>query len=146
MKIKDVTLMLMYYLYTYTNEKIRYHASNMKLYIDSYAAYLVTPKAKSRMAGYFYLSDHYIGGSGNPIPKLNAHIHIECQLLKHVISSAVEVEKSAIFHNCKIAIWIRRMLEALGHEQKIIPLKTDNSTAEAFSNNTLKEKEVRHGT
>ena len=38
------------------------------------------------------------------------------------------------------------MLEALGREQKIIPLKTDNSTAEAFGNNTLKEKEVKHGT
>ena len=32
------------------------------------------------------------------------------------------------------------MLEALGHHQKIIPLKTDNSTADAFSNSTLKEK------
>ena len=32
------------------------------------------------------------------------------------------------------------MLHALGHEQKIIPIKTDNSTAEAFSNSTLKEK------
>ena len=32
------------------------------------------------------------------------------------------------------------MLEALGHPQGIIPLKTHNSTAEAFSNSVLKEK------
>ena len=32
------------------------------------------------------------------------------------------------------------MLEALGHPQGIIPLKTDNSTAEAYSNSVLKEK------
>ena len=32
------------------------------------------------------------------------------------------------------------MLTALGHPQHIIPIKTDNSTAEAFSNSTLKEK------
>ena len=29
---------------------------------------------------------------------------------------------------------------ALGHPQHIIPIKTDNSTAESFSNSTLKEK------
>ena len=32
------------------------------------------------------------------------------------------------------------MLEALGHPQGIIPLKTDNSTAEAFNNSFSKEK------
>ena len=32
------------------------------------------------------------------------------------------------------------MLEALRHHQNIILLKTDNSTAEAFSTSTLKEK------
>ena len=32
------------------------------------------------------------------------------------------------------------MLEALGYHQKIIPLKTDNSTADSFGNSTLKEK------
>ena len=77
MKTKDATLILMDYLYTHPNAKIRYHASNMQLYIDSDAAYLVAPKAKSRIAGYFYLSDHYTGGSGNPSPKLNTPIHIE---------------------------------------------------------------------
>ena len=112
----------------------------MQLYIDLDAACLVAPKAKIRIVGYFYLSDHYTEGSGNPSPKLNAPIHIEWQLLKNVVSSAVEAETSAIFHNCKIAIWIRRMLEALGYEQLIIPLKIDNSTAEVFSNNALKEK------
>ena len=32
------------------------------------------------------------------------------------------------------------MLHALGHHQDIIRIKTDNSTAAAFSNSTLKEK------
>ena len=32
------------------------------------------------------------------------------------------------------------MLHALGHPQNIIRIKTDNSTAAAFSNSTLKEK------
>ena len=139
-KTNDESIMLMDYLHTHPNAKIRYHASDMQLHIDSDAAYLVAPKAKSRIAGYFYLSDKYIEGSGVPNPKLNGPIHIECQLLKHVVSSAAEAETSGIFLNCKAAIWLRHMLEALGHPQNIIPLKTDNSTAEAFSNSTLKEK------
>ena len=112
----------------------------MQLFIDSDAAYLVVPKAKSRLAEYFYLSDKYIQGSGNPNPKSNGPIHTESQLLKHGVSSAVEAEKSGISLNYKAAIWIKHMLEALGHHQKIIPLKTDNSTADTFSNSTLKER------
>ena len=53
MKTKDATLMLMDYLHTHPDAKTRYHASDMQLYIDSDAAYLVAPKAKSRIAGYF---------------------------------------------------------------------------------------------
>ena len=56
-KKKDATIMLMDYLYTHTGAKIRYKGSNMKLYVDSYAAYLVAPKEKSRIEGYFYLSE-----------------------------------------------------------------------------------------
>ena len=75
-KTKDAILMLMDYLYTHPNAKIRYHTSNMQLYIDSDAAYLVAPKANIWIAGYFYLSDHYIEGTYNPTPALNAPIHI----------------------------------------------------------------------
>ena len=142
-KTKDATLMLMDYLHTHPNAKIRYHASDMQLYIDSDAAYLVAPKAKSRIAGYFYLSDNFHPTTMHPNPTLNAPVHIECNLLKHVVSSAAEAEISAIFHNCKIAISLKRMLEALGHKQNMTPLKTDNSTAEAFSNSTLKEKKSK---
>ena len=126
--------MLMDYLNTHPNAKLRYHKSDMQLHIDSDAAYLVAPKAKSRVAGYFYLSDN------TSQPELNAPVHIECALLKHVVSSAAEAETGGIFHNAKTAIHIKKMLHALGHHQDIIKIKTDNSTAAAFSNSTLKEK------
>ena len=70
----------------------------------------------------------------------NAPVHIECALLKHVVSSAAEAETGGLFHNTKIAIGIIKILEALGHNQDTIKVKTDNSTAVAFSNSTLKEK------
>ena len=126
--------MLMDYLFTHPDATLRYHKSGMQLHVDSDAAYLVAPKAKSRIAGYYYLSDK----SQQPI--LNAPIHIECALLKHVVSSAAEAETAGIFHNTKQAIHIKKMLQALGHPQDVTRIKTDNSTAAAFSNSTLKEK------
>ena len=49
------TLMLLDYLSTYPQAKLRFYAENMKLHIESDAAYLILPGAKSRIAGYFYL-------------------------------------------------------------------------------------------
>ena len=42
---------------TYLNARLRFYASDMLLNIDSDAAYLVLPKARSRVAGYFRLLD-----------------------------------------------------------------------------------------
>ena len=45
-KTNDQVIMLMDYLFNHPDEKIRYHASDMQLYIDSDADYLVAPQAK----------------------------------------------------------------------------------------------------
>ena len=42
--------MLMDYAHTYPNSVIRYHTSNMRLHIDSDAAYLIIPNARNRGA------------------------------------------------------------------------------------------------
>ena len=62
--------MLMDYAHTYPNAKIRYHASDMCLHIDSDAAYLVHPQALIRVAGHFYLSEKipYETPTPNPTP------------------------------------------------------------------------------
>ena len=49
------------------------------------------------------------------------------------MTSAAEAETGAVFHNCKRAICIKKMFQALGHEQYTIPIKTDNSTAASYS-------------
>ena len=130
--------MLMDYVNTYPNPKIRYHASDMKLYIDSDAAYLVADKARSRIAGYYYCSN--VDNSPSPKPPLNGPIHIECKILRHVVTSAAEAETAALFYNCQTAIDIRNMLEALGHPQRATAVKTDNSTASSFVQDLLKQK------
>ena len=45
------------YAHDYPNATILYHASDMCLHIDSNAACLVHPRARSIVAGHFYLSD-----------------------------------------------------------------------------------------
>ena len=68
----------------------------MVLHIDSNAAYLVLPKSKSRIAGFYYLSDHL---KKILTPKLNRVILVECKALYHIISLSVEVEIGGVFHN-----------------------------------------------
>ena len=43
---------------TYPNAKIRYHASDMILHVDSDVAYLVLPNTRSRIAGHYFLSSY----------------------------------------------------------------------------------------
>ena len=131
---KDKASMLLDYLHTHPSAKLRYKESKMILHIDSDAAYLVAPNAKSRIAGYFYLGD------GTRETKLNAAIHIECCLLKHVVASAAEAETGGVFHNCQFGIHIRRMLQILNHPQPPTLVKTDNATAESFVNKEIKQR------
>ena len=131
--------MLLEYLATYPNANIRYHASDVALHVDSDVAYLVLSKAKSRIAGYFYLSKE-CPNTITKSPPINGSVLVECKVLKHVVSFAAEVERDGLFHNCQTAIMIRIIINALGHNQKPTPVKTDNSTAASFVNDLLKQK------
>lgn len=113
-------------------------SSDNCLHIDTDAAYLVAPNSKSRVAGYFYLSNK--PSSLQSIPTFNAAIHVECRLLRHIVSSAAESKTAGIFTSCQAAIPIRHMLTIRGNYQPPTPIKTDNKTASTFSNNTLKSK------
>ena len=115
--------MLLDYLNTFSDTKIRFYASDMQLFVDSDAAYLVAPKAKSRIAGFFYCSNSTVS------PPLNGPIHVECKILRHVVTSATEAETAGLFFNCQTAIYLTHMLHALGHSQTATPVKTDNKTA-----------------
>ena len=110
----------------------------MILYIDSDGAYLVAEKAKSRISGYYYLSNK--DDSKIPTPPLNGALHVECKLLRHVVTSAAEAETAGLFYNCQTAIDLRNMLSALGHKQASTPVKTDSSTAASFVKNLIKQR------
>jgi hypothetical protein len=82
----DKVIKLLNYCNTHPETKIRYHASDMILYIHSDASYLSDREAKSRAGGFFYM-----GNSADTAKKLtNGAILIISTVLKHVMSSAEE--------------------------------------------------------
>ena len=128
---------LMDYANTYLNTTIRYHASNMQLHVDTDAAYLIAPKAKSRIASYYHFPQRQTPSTSH-LP--NGAILIECKTLKHVVASAAEAESAGVFHSAQISIHIRRFLHSLGHTQTATSIKTDNSAATGFIHDNIHKK------
>ena len=124
---------LLDYVATHPRSHLRYSANNMHLAIHSDAAYLVAPKARSRIAGHFSL------GTTNEGP-LHSPILIECKTLRHVVASSAEAEVAGVFHNAQIAIPIRYILTSLGHPQPTTNIITDNSTVALFANDNITQK------
>ena len=100
------------YLHTYPDTFLHFYASDMVLHVESNAVYLVAPKARSRIAGYFHLSKHP-NKTNNPI--INTAIQVECKTLRHVVSSSAEVEVAGIFHNATMSLPMCHILESIGH-------------------------------
>ena len=117
---------------THPDAFIRYHASDLLLWVHSDASYLTESKAGSRFGGHHYLSNKTRKSNG-PILALAKHI-------KHVMPPAAEAELVALFHNGKEAISSRTTLEELGHPQPPTPMQTENSTASRIFNKTVKHK------
>ena len=66
----------------------------MVLYVDSDAACLIAPQAKSRVTGFYHL---FIFPSKSKTPPINGGVLVECKTLRHVVTSAAEVEIAGIF-------------------------------------------------
>ena len=93
----------------------------MCLHVDSDAAYLVLPKARSRLAGNYFLSDL---PKPNTLIRPNGPILTECKTIQTVVASAAEAKTYGIFHNAQTALPIRYLLQQMGHPQPPTPLKT----------------------
>eukprot|EP00978_Attheya_sp_CCMP212_P015192 scaffold39147_cov55-Attheya_sp.AAC.5 len=114
----------MNYCATHPDAEIIYRRSNMILQLDSDAAYLVAPKARSRAAGFFYLGKK--DGS-----LFNGPIFILTKIIQAVISSAAEAKCAGLYLNAHESAPMRTTLIELGHPQPKdgTPIRTDNSTA-----------------
>jgi hypothetical protein len=112
----------------------------MALHIDSDAAYLVLPNARSRYAGHYFLSDRPLPPPAKLNPKPNGPVLTICKTIRGVMSSAAEAETGGVYGNAQEAIACRISLLALGHAQTATPLKTDNSTANSFVHANIKQR------
>jgi len=133
---------LLNYCASHPDVTICYHASNMVLWTHSNASYLTAPKGCSHAAGYSFLSLWPTSPptSTNPVPPDNGPIHVLCQIMHQVLSSAVEAELGALFLNAQTLCPICIALEELGHAQPATPLQTNNNTASGIVNDTIKQK------
>ena len=141
---KDI-IQFLDYAATHPDATIRYHGSDMVLHVHSDASFLCEPNAKSRIGGFYFLSNNSLDPTKPPTqqPKLNGALHVECRLLRHIMASAAEAEIGGVFHNCQISVPIRTTLQELGHPQPPTPIQTDNSTAAGFANSTIKIKRTK---
>ena len=131
--------MLLDYVTTYPNPKIRFYASDMILHVDSDAAYLVQPNARSRYAGYYYL-----GSQNSTNNTLNGAVLVICRTIRNVVASAAEAETGGLFGNGQEIIPIRRGLDALDHPQPPTPVKTDNTTSNSFVHSDIQKTKVKN--
>ena len=131
------TEQLLDYLATQDEAVLTYHASEMKLAVHSDASYLSEPKARSRAGGHFFLSN------GADIPPNNGAILNIAHIIKHVMSSATEAELAALYIMAREAVYIRIILEELGHPQPPTPLQTDNSMADGVVNGKIQPKRTK---
>ena len=66
--------MLLDYLVTHPDAKVRFYATDMHLYLESDAAYLVLLRARSRCAVYYYLGDRLKSSTNKP--EINGAVHV----------------------------------------------------------------------
>ena len=127
---------LMYYLHNHPDAVVRFHASDMILYIESDSAYLVLPKARSRVASIFYLSNATSGR-----PPLNGAMQVICKTLHKVVSSAAKAETGGIFVGGQQAVPIITALSELNHQQPASGtcISNDNSTAKGVLTANLRQ-------
>ena len=131
------TLQLLDYPAAQEDTVLSYHASNMVLAVHSNARYLSKLKVRSRAGGHFFLSSN----KAVP-PNIGAVLNI-AHIIKNIMSSATEVELAGLYIMAREAVYIRMILEELGHKQLPTPLQTDNAMADNVINGKIQPKRTK---
>jgi hypothetical protein len=132
----EAATQLLNYAATHPEATIRFHKSDMILHIHTDASYLSEAEAKSRVAGFFFLSTE---PSPQPVP-INGPVHIVSQILRTVVASAAKAEVAATFVSAQDGSHIQNILHFLNHPQPETPIQTDNCVAKGIIDNTVKQK------
>ena len=114
---------------------VTYHSSDMVLACHSDASYLSKPGARSRVGGYFLLSN-----DAN-MPANNSAVFNITQIIKAVMMLAAEVEIGVI--NAREAVPQKIMLVNMGHPQLQTRMKADNSAAHSVATNNMQPRRTK---
>ncbi len=131
------TLQLLDYLAMQEEAILSYHTSDMVLALHRDKSYLSKPKAQSQASGHFFLS------SNTTVPPNNGAILNIAHIIKTVMSSATEAELAGLYIMACKAVYIRIILEELGHIQPPTPLQTDNAIADGIINSKMQPKQTK---
>ena len=113
---------------------ITYSRSNMKLEVHRNASCLSEPKARSQAGNQFCLSNEA------KIPQNNGAILNTAHIIRHVSKLSTEEELAALYILAREAVYIRIILEEMGHKQPPTPLQTDKAMADAVCNGKIQPK------
>ena len=105
--------------------------------VNSNASYVCEPKAKSRAGSHFLMSNNA------KIPPSNSAILNIAHIIKHVMTLATEAKLVALYIMAQEAVYMRIILEEMGHKQPATPIQTDNAMAEAVINAKITPKQSK---
>ena len=87
----------------------------MKITVHSDASYLSETKARSQTGGHLFLSNEAT------IPQNNGAIINIPHIIKHVMTLATKAELASLYIMAHKAVYIRTVLEEMGHKQSPTP-------------------------
>ena len=122
---------------TYPNNGITYQASDMMLADHPDTGFNNKSKARSRAGAQIFLSEN------DPTPHWNGTILTTAQIIKNIMSSAVEVELGALYITSKEMVPIRQTLIEMGWKQPPYLIQTDNSTAAGVIKKTIIQRKSK---
>ena len=115
----------------------------MTLTIISDASYLSVSLARSRLGGYFYLSEKADTSPDRPPAPRNGAALVVSNIIKNVVGSATEAEIAGCYHNGREGCPIQVTLEEMGWKQGTTQITTDNEVAEGFANDAIKQNRTK---
>jgi hypothetical protein len=116
---------------------ITYNTSKMILAVHSDAGYCNKKNARSQAGGHFFLSND------EKFPPNNGAIMTNATIIKAVMSSAAKAALGALYLNAKEAVYLRQILDKMGHPQPRTPIQTDNTTAEGVIDNKIQPRQIK---
>ena len=116
----------------YPDNKVRFHASDMKYIVFGDISHNSVSKGRSRAGGLGYF------GWAEDLQRLNGAVFLMSSILDVVTASAAEGEYGAAYMVARHAVWMRAIARALGHPQPPTTIWCDNTCAVGLCNDTLK--------